>query len=108
MADELCEIDEVLEVYEVMGASSYFVKIAAENNEDAQSINLSSPHVRHRAKQSEGLDLGKPVLEAFCIGEERVDRGPGRSIRPHEHGEITQQNQGKDPRRQAGDAGVQK
>ena len=32
------EIDEVLEVYEVMGASSYFVKIAAENNEDAQSI----------------------------------------------------------------------
>ena len=27
-----------LEVYEVMGASSYFVKIAAENNEDAQSI----------------------------------------------------------------------
>ena len=38
VADELCKIDEVLEVYEVMGASSYFVKIAAENNEDAQSI----------------------------------------------------------------------
>ncbi len=38
VAEELCLIDEVLEVYEVMGSSSYFVKIAAENNEDAQRI----------------------------------------------------------------------
>ena len=38
VAKELCEIEEVLEVYEVMGSASYFVKIAAENNNDAQPI----------------------------------------------------------------------
>ncbi len=38
VAEALCAIDEVLEVYEVMGSWSYFVKIAAENNEDAQKI----------------------------------------------------------------------
>jgi len=38
VAEALCEIEEVLEVYEVMGSASYFVKLAAENNEDAQQI----------------------------------------------------------------------
>ncbi|MEK9726469.1 MAG: Lrp/AsnC family transcriptional regulator [Candidatus Margulisiibacteriota bacterium] len=38
VANELCLIDEVLEVYEVMGGASYFVKLAAENNEDTQQI----------------------------------------------------------------------
>ena len=38
VATQLCDIEEVLEVYEVMGGASYFVKLAAENNEDAQRI----------------------------------------------------------------------
>ena len=37
-ADGLCAIDEVLEAYEVMGNYSYFVKFAAEDNQDAQRI----------------------------------------------------------------------
>ncbi len=38
VANDLCGIEEILEVYEVMGGASYFVKLAAENNEDAQKI----------------------------------------------------------------------
>ena len=38
VADGLCAIDEVLEAYEVMGNYSYFVKFAAEDNQDAQRI----------------------------------------------------------------------
>ena len=47
VANSLCEIDEVLEVYEVMGSASYFVKIAAENNEDAHRIIKMIGQIKH-------------------------------------------------------------
>ena len=80
VATQLCEIEEVLEVYEVMGGASYFVKLAAENNEDAQRIIQKIGNIQKVNHIESFLVLRELKYEAGRVPESIIDK-PDRKPR---------------------------
>ena len=80
VATSLCDIEEVLEVYEVMGASSYFVKLAAVNNEDAQRIIQKIGDIQKVSHIESFLVLRELKYEAGRVPKSIIDK-PDRKPR---------------------------
>lgn len=84
VAKELCEIEEVLEVYEVMGSASYFVKIAAENNNDAQRIIKRIGQIKHVKNSESFLVFNQLKYRSARIPKSFItkpDRKPRKAIK---------------------------